>query len=367
MPPAAARGSLLRRAVPYLILSLMIGSWVAMAELLDNVQVCSAAARGASVLMQGGLGGQATFAKPMFITWVIHSTYGVFLLPWALLARSRVGGAAWRVGACGSGGGDGGSAVTVQPCCGARLRCSVGACLGYRRPLSHFVWTGGVMSCIAALGALTWYRSLPLTTVAANNTIYQSSCVFVFLLSVAVLGERVTWNKIAAVALSVVGVLLISMFPSATHASNVHPSAAGYAWLLASTLCYAGLQVRRGRYGCASPIAAAAAAPPPPLRLCIPHRCRRRRAAAAADTAMHSPSVAAAADTAMLPPAPRRRRRGAAAAADTAKYFAVAAAAPPPPIQLYISYPHRRRRAAALYGATAAALARLCSRCRSHL
>jgi len=56
----------------------------------------------------------------------------------------------------------------------------------------------------------TWYISLQQTSAAANNSVYQVQCVFVYILSVIFIpGERITVRKSLAVLFSLAGVFLI--------------------------------------------------------------------------------------------------------------------------------------------------------------
>lgn len=100
--------------------------------------------------------------------------------------------------------------------------------------------------------AYFWYRSLPLTAVAANNSIYQSASVFVFIFSVILIKEKVTLQKIAAVVVSVAGVACISTAPSNSHSSDVHPEPIGYLWVVISTIMYALYEVCRAAAGVAA-------------------------------------------------------------------------------------------------------------------
>jgi len=55
-----------------------------------------------------------------------------------------------------------------------------------------------------------WYLSLRETTVALNNSLYQSQCIFVYILSICLLGEWITIRKSFAIIISLGGVFLIS-------------------------------------------------------------------------------------------------------------------------------------------------------------
>ena len=73
---------------------------------------------------------------------------------------------------------------------------------------------GLVMQAMCAFDQWTWFWSLHYTLVAANNAIYQSSAAFVFVISVLLLGERVTQAKVSAVVVCILGVILVSFAPT---------------------------------------------------------------------------------------------------------------------------------------------------------
>jgi drug/metabolite transporter (DMT)-like permease len=66
----------------------------------------------------------------------------------------------------------------------------------------------------------------------------------VYLLSVLVLKERITWLKSLSVAVSVGGVVMVSVAPQHTDASDTHATPIGYLWLMVSVFAYAGYEVR---------------------------------------------------------------------------------------------------------------------------
>ena len=72
----------------------------------------------------------------------------------------------------------------------------------------------------------TWYLSLPLTSLAGNSAVYQSTPVFVFLFGIPVLGDKPTWLKGASVLLCVGGsaaVAVLSETPSNMKLGRVMP------------------------------------------------------------------------------------------------------------------------------------------------
>lgn len=182
----------LRSALSATPLLLLIFTWLAMAELLQGLE--------------------DGYSKPAFLTYVVHSGYGTALVPWLLLWRAR--------------------RASGRPPPVSAQRLVLAAC-----PLSIGAYAV----------AMTWYISLPLTSVAANTAVYTSASAFVVFLSVPILGHAVTLAKLAAVALSITGVALVAFgSSSASSSSGGAPSRdtpAGFAWVIASTAGYAVYEV----------------------------------------------------------------------------------------------------------------------------
>ena len=160
---------------------LLVATWLAMAELLQGLQ--------------------DGYAKPAFIVYVTHSGYVLALLPWAALA--------WHRHASGR----------PAPASARRL-----------------VYAAAPLTVGAFAIALAWYVSLPLTTVASNTAIYTSASAFIVAFSVPLLGASVTVAKLAAVALSITGVVLVAFGGSGNSGRD---TPAGFGWVVGSTAGYA--------------------------------------------------------------------------------------------------------------------------------
>ena len=174
-------------------------------------------------------GVEDTYNKPIFISYVVHSSYLVFFCIWLVL---RYLPGRWK----------------------------------YQKKKIIYTWKYYLLiSCIFTVIVFcfnySWYLSLPLTEVAANTAIYEAATAFVFILSVPILGERVTLIKVISLVISIMGVCLISMFPSVatnstvilaniTNLSNIsnssahpiptaaNPTALGYGLVILSTVLY---------------------------------------------------------------------------------------------------------------------------------
>ena len=72
------------------------------------------------------------------------------------------------------------------------------------------------------------------TSPDGNSAVYQSSPVFVFLVSIPLLNEKVTWVKVLSVLLCCGGVAEIMVVQSKGGGKD---TIMGYTWLLISVLC----------------------------------------------------------------------------------------------------------------------------------
>ena len=203
----ASHGSL---PLALLCVATLVGTWVALSELLQGLQV--------------------GWSKPWFILYAIHGPgYATILPVWWCLRRRRQ----------------------------ARAPLS-SPLVSYRVLLPR----AGGLALVSAFCSYAWYQSLAGTMAASNNAIFQSGAVAVYALSVPLLGEAVVPSKLAAVAVAVGGVCLVSFAGAAAPTDSAQQTAtpAGYSWLLASVLTYALYEVLFAL--AVQPRAAAAAAAP---------------------------------------------------------------------------------------------------------
>lgn len=117
-------------------------------------------------------------AQPYLLTYLMHAGYAVFLLPWAIMMavlrhRERADAAAGLVQ--------------------RRVACVT----------RHMLLLSFLFNLIGLGSSLTWYISLPQTSVSANTAIYNSSSALVFLMSVWLLRERPSLLKILSVLASI--------------------------------------------------------------------------------------------------------------------------------------------------------------------
>ena len=165
-----------RKFLGILCLVMCLASWEAMGELLQDLNTA--------------------YAKPAFLTYCTHSAYAIVLVPWFL----------WR----------GRKAPHIIRQRAATIKLSL------------------IFLPILYGAAYFWFISLPLTLVSANNAIYQSSCVFVYALSIMFLSEKIRVRKIAGLLMLVGGVVVVIVFsvsrkdsgssPAPSNSSELRPS-----------------------------------------------------------------------------------------------------------------------------------------------
>jgi len=253
---------LMRALLTGVILLGLCASWVCMSETLTTVQVRRSALLQAPPPRQPVAPRapetwvitrqcphsfpQVGFRKPFFITYFVHVCYGV-LLPFGLASawyRVSTGRAkfAWREAmCCGERGG--------RAAYGYGIEAVKGPPPLFPSPVSVLLVLGAGLTFLIIGVAYTWYMSLPLTSVPANNAIYQSCSAAVFVFSVVALGERATWRKIIAVGISLGGIVLVALGGTSSDATDSTPEPLGYVLVVVSVLTYALYEVLYARFG----------------------------------------------------------------------------------------------------------------------
>jgi len=99
------------------------------------------------------------------------------------------------------------TALIMEHCCGQKSKKEREGRSLFLRTLP---WTFGTAWGSMFFAGYIWYLSLRETMVALNNSLYQSQCILVYLLSVLFLGERITIRKASAIFIAFGGVLLVS-------------------------------------------------------------------------------------------------------------------------------------------------------------
>jgi len=217
--------------------ALLVGAWVAEGEVTQSLLNPTSGTCGAACSLQhpaskrgcNSTCGAACYAccspaavtapgvgpRPFLITYCARLAWSSTLLLWG----------AWYV-ATGAGGKPG--AVV----------------LGYGA--RHYAVWLPVLAAVVAACAYTWFISLHGMPVSANTAVYNTTPVFVFVLSVPLLGEAVTAKKVLATLSCVLGVAVVAFSanapacPGGAVAGGAGAGAAvPYLWCLGSVLLYA--------------------------------------------------------------------------------------------------------------------------------
>jgi len=166
---AAPGGSSARRAVAVCFIALAIAIWVTEMEVTHD-------------LVGSGPG---QYNNPYALVWVAHNI--------SMVIGFTFGG--------------------LLACFAKAPRGAESACDMLFRPRRKMLWSTLLLSVVVNLQVWTWFISLPITDTMVNTVIYQSCCVWVFLISVIFLKERVTFIKVSSTLLTFIGVATISSFP----------------------------------------------------------------------------------------------------------------------------------------------------------
>jgi len=134
----------------------------------------------------------------------------------------------------------------------AMLECSRGAAAGRsaRTSLCALVGSGRKLlpyapffSALLLLQDGSWVWSLQHTTVGINTAIYQTYIAYVFVLSVLILGERVTTLKSLSTLVCLAGLVPVALNDGASKAQEKENTWPGVAATIASAMMYAVFQV----------------------------------------------------------------------------------------------------------------------------
>jgi len=124
---------------------------------------------------------------------------------------------------------------------------SIGKGLGMFTWGSYLKW-GAILGIVIFASTYTWYLSLPLTSMAGNSAVYMTAPVFVFMFSVPLLKETVTFMKVFAVLLCVAGSAVVAVYGQGN--TTTGDSFIGYVWVVVSVVLYSGFEVFYKKYTC---------------------------------------------------------------------------------------------------------------------
>eukprot|EP00037_Helgoeca_nana_P032067 m.412003 g.412003 ORF g.412003 m.412003 type:complete len:376 (-) comp28772_c0_seq1:1681-2808(-) len=199
VPNEPVTSRLFARVGGLLAIVLMIVTWIATAELVQGLT--------------------PEYPHPFAICFCTRLGWGALLLAWGCW---RHGFYAWEAPAAGS------ATSPLGP-------------FGWR----HYIKWAAVLSMVGLMSAWTWYISLSHTPLPANTAVYQTAPVFVFLFSVPILKEKVTWVKVISTVVCVAGASLVSFGKGKSHGSATEYSHQGFGFAMCalSTVLYAGFEV----------------------------------------------------------------------------------------------------------------------------
>eukprot|EP00286_Rhodomonas_abbreviata_P026235 CAMPEP_0181300300 /NCGR_PEP_ID=MMETSP1101-20121128/6815_1 /TAXON_ID=46948 /ORGANISM="Rhodomonas abbreviata, Strain Caron Lab Isolate" /LENGTH=245 /DNA_ID=CAMNT_0023405525 /DNA_START=354 /DNA_END=1088 /DNA_ORIENTATION=+ len=90
------------------------------------------------------------------------------------------------------------------------------------RPSRAMLWQTLVLATLVNTSGWLWFISIVMTDDVVNTVIFQSCCVWCFVISVIVLNEKVTVIKVTATLATFAGVAVISNWPCMSPADEGH-------------------------------------------------------------------------------------------------------------------------------------------------
>lgn len=221
--------------------ALLIGAWVTEGEVTQSLQnPVDGSCTGHGVTdPQTGLCYENPTTKQAncSLTCIAKCEAGIGTRPWLITYAARIGWtsvlAVWL-----------GWALSTR---GTRSPNSV--LLAYT--MMHYMLWVPVLGAVVAGCAYTWFISLNGMPVSANTAVYNTTPIFVFIISVPVLGEKVTLKKVLATVFAVVGVGVVALDsnpPVCPTTTSGQFELAPYAWCLLSVLLYALYEVGVKKY-----------------------------------------------------------------------------------------------------------------------
>lgn len=153
--------------------------------------------------------GKNGYKKPMFLNYIFKAGWGISIFVWLIHA--------FRTG----------------------IFQNKKEMAHFKRLGLHSIWFG----IIITVSGYTYYASLRMTSVSVNTVIYNTMCVYVFILSVFLLKERVTWYKVLSVILCMGGVVVIGFATAKKKEKGVEIHWYGYVYVLISTITYSMYEV----------------------------------------------------------------------------------------------------------------------------
>ncbi|CAC9893655.1 hypothetical protein D6C98_02344 [Aureobasidium pullulans] len=77
-------------------------------------------------------------------------------------------------------------------------------------PIPYFIKMTSMVTCALTVAGGSWYVAVDLTTASDLTAIYNCSAFFAYAFAIPLLGEHFKWNKVFAVGVAIVGVLVVA-------------------------------------------------------------------------------------------------------------------------------------------------------------
>lgn len=158
-----------KRLAAVCFIALAVATWVTEIQVTNDV-----------------LGGKGAYDNAYALVWFAHIASGVFGFAVAIV-----------LGLC----------LPPPSDCQPSLKSMI------LRPTRDTLVNSFYLSILVNVCSWTWFLSIPLTEAMVNTVIYQSCCVWCFLISVVLLGEKVTLIKVVSTLATFAGVGIISNSP----------------------------------------------------------------------------------------------------------------------------------------------------------
>lgn len=89
-----------------------------------------------------------------------------------------------------------------------------------KSPVPYFIHTTAFVTCALTIAGGCWYIAVDLTTASELTAIYNCSAFFAYAFAIPMLHEKLRWRKVFAVAVAIVGVLIVAYSDNGTTAKH---------------------------------------------------------------------------------------------------------------------------------------------------
>lgn len=96
-----------------------------------------------------------------------------------------------------------------------------------KSPVPYMLRTTAFVTCALTVAGGSWYVAVDLTTASDLTAIYNCSAFFAYAFAIPMLGEKLRWSKVFAVAVAIGGVLIVAYGDTDTTAKHGSKSGGG--------------------------------------------------------------------------------------------------------------------------------------------